>query len=599
MKTEPTVKPPDDEDPKPQHLKGFGVSPGVVMGPAFVLFPDQVAVVERSIPEEAVPLEIERLEAALAQTRGQIKAIQQDLESKTSLGEASILDAHLMVLDDRAFLDEVMTEIRRDRVNAEAVVRNASERYASAIESVKDEYLRERGADVRDVARRIIRALVGHGDDVLAGMDARSILIAPDLPPSLTASLAPDRVLAIATDIGSATSHTAVMARSMEIPAVVGLKDASRRISPGDFLILDGDRGIVVVNPTPGDLEEFGRMAEERRSIREGLVGLHDMPAETPDGRRVILSANIEGLHEVDAVLEYGAEGIGLFRSEYLFLSRGTGMTEDEQFEIYCAVARRLAPSPVIIRTMDLGGDKFMPEGPLRKEANPFLGCRSIRMSLMFPEHFKVQLRAILRASAVGNVKVMYPMIANVAEVVQANALLEECKGDLARRGVPFSPALDVGVMIEIPAAALTAASLARHVNFFSIGTNDLVQYTLAVDRVNEQVGYLYEPTHPAVLKLMKMSIDAAHAAGIWVGICGEVAADPRVTPLLLGLGLDELSVAPAAVPVIKDVIRSLEYSRAKELAETALACSSGSEVLDLCRSMMASAAPELLRLTG
>lgn len=599
MKIDDTEESPGTGEPAPVRLKGFGVSPGVVMGPAYVLFPDQVVVLERGIGDGEVEVEIHRLEAALADTRRQIRAIQVDLESKTSLGEASILDAHLMVLDDRAFIDEIIAEIRRDRLNAEAVVRNATERYAAAVASVRDEYLRERAADIRDVARRIIRTLVGHEDNALAGLDGRSILVAPDLPPSLTASLAPDRVLGIATDAGSMTSHTAVMARSMEIPAVVGLRDASARISPGDFLVLDGDSGVLIVNPSAADLDEFGRMAEARRSIRAGLVSLHDMPAETPDGRRVVLSANTEGLHEVDAVLQYGAEGIGLFRSEYLFLSRGASLGEDEQAEIYSTVARRLAPAPVIIRTMDLGGDKFMPEGPLRKESNPFLGCRSIRLSLMYPEHFKMQLRAILRASASGNVKIMYPMIANAAEVQQANALLEECKADLTRRGVPFSPAMDVGVMIEIPAAALTAAAIARHVNFFSIGTNDLVQYTLAVDRVNERVAYLYEPTHPAVLRLMKMTVDAARAAGIWTGICGEVAADPRVTPLLLGLGLDELSVAPAAVPVVKDVIRSLEYARAKELADQALTCQSGREVLALCRDMLESAAPELLQLIG
>lgn len=567
------------------------------MGRALVLYPDRVVIADREIPPENVVNEIGRLERALSETRQQIQAIQKDLESRTGIGDASILDAHLMVLDDIAFIEEVVSGIRRERRNAESVVYATSERYAGVLEAVKDAYLRERVADIRDVARRIIRNLGGESDSGLAGLDGSCILVSTDLPPSVTAALSREKVLGIATDVGSATSHTAVMARSMEIPTVLGLHDASTRIAAGDFLIMDGDRGVVIVHPDQAEIEEYGRVSETRRSIRQGLTGLHDLPAETVDGRRLVLSANVEGLHDVDTVRAYGAEGIGLFRTEYLYLSHGADLSEDEQTEIYATAARRLAPLPVIIRTMDLGGDKFMPGGVFRKEANPFLGCRSIRLSLRFPDHFKTQLRAILRAAVTGNVKIMYPMIANAGEVRQANALLDECKRDLRGRGVPIGADIDVGVMIEIPSAAVTADTLAPFVDFFSIGTNDLVQYTLAVDRVNENVAYLYEPAHPAVVRLIKMAVDAGHAAGIWVGICGEMAADPYMTPLLLGLDLDEFSVTPAAVPVVKDVIRALHHSRARELARAALDCGSAADVLALCKATVAQAVPELRQL--
>jgi phosphoenolpyruvate-protein phosphotransferase (PTS system enzyme I) len=338
-------------------------------------------------------------------------------------------------------------------------------------------------------------------------------------------------------------------------------------------------------------------VAEARKNIERNLTTLQHQPAETLDGRRIVLSANAEGLEEIPTILQHGAEGIGLFRSEYLYLSRDRVMDEDEQAEIYTEVATRLAPAPVIIRTLDIGGDKFLPDEQVQREANPFLGCRSIRLSLRYPDQFKAQLRAILKASAHGNVKIMYPMISNAGEVMRANELLEAAKQDLAAANVPYNKDIEVGVMIEIPGAALTADVIAEHVKFFSIGTNDLIQYTLAVDRVNERVAYLYEPTHPAVLKLIKMTIDGGHGRGIWVGVCGEMAADPLMTPLLLGMGVDELSMAPAAVPLVKDAVRSLSMTRCVELARTALACKTATEVVGHCRKLMSEVAPELLEL--
>jgi phosphotransferase system enzyme I (PtsI) len=431
----------------------------------------------------------------------------------------------------------------------------------------------------------------------LAGLKHKHIVIAHDLAPTETATMRRDMVIGFATDLGSPTSHSAVMARALEIPAVVGLREITRHVKTGDEILIDGNKGVLVIGPTPEQLEEYGRVAEARETIERGLTSLQHEPAETRDGHRITLSANVEGPDEVDAVLRYGAEGVGLFRSEYLFLTAGGGVDEDTQARAYAAVAGRLAPAPVIVRTMDVGGDKVFTRGQYEREANPFLGCRSIRLSLLFPEPFKAQLRAILRANTEGNVRIMYPMISNVDEVRRANELLEEAKTELVESGVQFERDTEVGIMIETPGAAMTADVLAREVDFFSIGTNDLVQYTLAVDRVNERVAYLYEPTHPGVLRLIQQSIEAGHRHGIWVGLCGEMAADPMLVPLLLGLGVDELSVAPAAVPLVKDAVRTVRFERARELAATALQCRTGVEVLSHCRKLTREVAPELLEL--
>ena len=576
---------------------GIGVSPGVVIGPVFLMASQTVHVMERRLAEDEVDAEIRRLEDALIATRGQIKGIQNSLATRAGLNDASILDAHLMVLDDRAFIEEVITKIRDERCNVEMSVRDVSESYASVLESLEDDYLRERVADVRDVARRILRNLVGDLDTSLGSLTQKHIVVANDLAPSDTAALRKDIVGGFATDLGSPTSHTAVMARALEIPAVVALRDISSRVQTGDELLIDGNKGVLIVNPSPEQLEEYGAVAEARKTIEKGLTSLLHEPAETRDGHRIVLSANIEHVNEIDAVFHNGAEGVGLFRSEYLYIFRGGMVDEDEQAETYTTLASRLAPHPVIIRTLDLGGDKFLGEAANRREANPFLGCRSIRLSLQHPDHFKGQLRAILRASRYGNVKIMYPMISNVDEVRRANGFLEEAKAELDGAGVPFQRDVDVGVMIEVPAAALTADALAEEVDFFSLGTNDLIQYTIAVDRVNERVAYLYEPTHPAVLRLLKTAIEAGHARKIWVGVCGQMAADPVMVPLLLGLGVDEMSVAPQAVPLIKDAVRSVTFDECRDLARTALESRSGTDVLAHCRELLRDRAPELLEL--
>jgi len=588
----------DPRRPGETTLRGIGVSPGVAIGPAYLMLDTGFHAAERRIAEGQAGEEIVRLEDALIETRQQIKAIQANLDSNSAGGKASILDAHLMVLDDRAFIEEVINTIRRDLVNAEGGVRKTAERYVDILAGVEDDYVRERVADVRDVARRIMRNLSGRGTDLLEQLRHKHIIIAYDLAPSDTASLRKDMAIAFATDMGSPTSHTAVMARALEIPAVVALHDISRRVRTGDEVLIDGNRGVVIVNPTSEHLTEYGKMAEARRTISEGLTAsLRHAPAETRDGRRVTLSANLEQEEELGAVLQYGAEGVGLFRSEYLFLSKNALIGEDEQAAAYGRVASRLAPAPVIIRTLDIGGDKLMRDADGTREANPFLGCRSIRLSLRHVDVFKTQLRAILRASTRRNVKIMYPMISNVGEVQRANEILEETKGEMRAEGLDFDPAVEVGVMIETPAAALTSDCIAAHVKFFSLGTNDLIQYTIAVDRVNERVAYLYEPTHPAVLRLIRHTVEAGHAQGIWVGLCGEMAADPLMTPLLLGMGLDEFSVAPSAVPLVKDAVRAVTFAQAQALARTALTCRTAAEVLGHCRDLTREVAPEILEL--
>jgi phosphoenolpyruvate-protein phosphotransferase (PTS system enzyme I) len=578
-------------------LHGIGVSPGVAIGPAFLLEQEKTHVPERSISATEVGAEISRFEEAIIETRKQIQQIQSALSEQTRAQDASILDAHLMVLDDRTFIEEVIGNVSERHKNIEWMVQEATDKYAAVLNAVKDDYLRERVADVHDVGRRIVRNLLGSAVSSAEELPTGHIIVAHDLAPSETASLLKDSITGFSTDLGSPTSHTAVMARALELPAVVGLHDITERVTSGDIILIDGNKGVLIISPSEAQLKKYGKVAEARRSIEAGLSSLQHEPAETKDGHRVMLSANAEGPEDVDAVLQYGADGIGLLRSEFLHLARNRIVTEDEQTEAYTQIAKRLAPAPLIIRTLDLGGDKFFPELRAQKEMNPFLGCRSIRLSLKHPDYFKQQLRAILRASEAGNVRIMYPMISNVNEVLQANRYLAEAKEEVQAEGIALDMDIDVGVMIELPAAALSADAIAEHVDFFSIGTNDLIQYTIAVDRGNERVAYLYEPTHPAVLKLIKMTIEAAHANGIWAGICGEMAADPLMTGLLLGMGVDELSVTPRAVPLVKDAIRSLDFSQATELARKALVCKSAVDVLASCRELTKEVAPEILEL--
>ena len=578
-------------------LRGIGVSAGVVTGGVFRWNTEVELVAECDLDVSEVDGELRRFEEALDRTREQIHAIQQQVTDVIGVEGSQIFDAHILVVDDPVLTEEVRDRVRRELQNVECILNRVADRYVQAMEAVDDDYLRDRAGDIRDVTRRILRNLSGDAGQAPVHNASSSIVVAPDLLPSETASLHLQSFLGIVTDLGSRTSHAAIMAQAMEIPAVVGLHDVTSQVRPDDQLLIDGSQGIVIINPTPEQVEALLSRERQRREHQARLTDLRDKPAETRDAYSIQLSANIEQASEVDGLLKHGAQGVGLFRSEYLFLAADTLPDEELQTQTYSAIAERLDPDPFVIRTLDLGGDKLAKMINTQAEINPFMGWRAIRFCLDHPVLFKTQLRAILRASVHRNVRIMYPMVSNAHEVVRTNRLLEETKNELAAEGIPFNPDIEVGVMIEVPSAALTAELLVPHVRFFSLGTNDLVQYTLAVDRVNERVAHLYEPTHPAILKLIKMSIDIGHRNGIWISVCGEMAGNPMLALLLLGLGVDELSVSPPAVPLVKHVIRNVRYGDVESLAEAALRSECGDEVLTLCRDLVARTAPEVLDL--
>jgi len=576
-------------------FRGIGVSAGVCRGKVLVLRRARRVIIRREIAAELVAVEVARFENALAQTRRQISEVQRQVTEKMGVKEGDIFEAHLLMLEDRMLVDEVMRMIREQKLVADYAFHEVSERYIGALAAIEDEYLRERAADMRDLTVRVLDNLLEVKNEFdLRHLAEPCVLVSHDLSPSMTAQLDKKFVLGFATDIGGQTSHTAIMARSLGIPAVVGLQNISSEVESGDYVLLDGYNGNVIVNPTDQSLFEYGQLAKIKATLDEKLREIRMQPAVTLDGKNIPLSANIEDQNDIEAVLAGGAEGVGLFRTEFLFINRVTLPTEEEQFKVYQQVAAALKPNPVVIRTLDLGGDKFASHLQLAKEMNPFLGWRAIRFCLAQPELFRAQLRAILRASAEGNVKMMYPMISGLDELKQANALLEKCKDELRAENIPFDEKIDIGAMIEIPSAALIADSLAQRAKFFSIGSNDLIQYTLAADRTNEKVSHLYEPTHPAIIKLIKATVDAAHKHGIWAGVCGEIAGDPVLVPLLLGLGVDKLSAAPTVVAPVKYIIRRLKLSEAQSLAEFACQCESPSEILARCQQLARDTAPSL-----
>jgi len=578
-------------------LQGVGVSPGVAVGEAVVFVRDGLITSEREISDQDVPLEIVRFEEALIKTRHQISEIQRKVGSLLGEDSASIFDAHLLVVDDRYFIEEVIKELRARHRNVEAVLNDVAERYIGILERVEDDYLRERAADVRDVTRRISTNLAGKRMDRMDQLERPCIVVAQDLSPSDTAGINCNIVQALASDIGSATSHAAIMARAQEVPAVMGLHNISVRINSGETLLVDGGKGLVIVRPTSERLLAYAKKAEDYKSILSKLKTLKDKPSETKDGHCVPIAANIALPSEIPSIQKYGARGVGLFRSEFLFFDEQKLPDEESQTRVYSDVADQCAPDNVIIRTLDLGGDKIAASTKAAPESNPFLGWRAIRFCLANPGLFKTQLRAILRAAAGRNISILYPMICCLNEVIQANALLEECRQELKKEGLPCAEKLPVGVMIEIPSAALIADRIAPHVDFFSIGTNDLIQYTLAVDRVNENVAHLYMPTHISILKLIHQTVRAGHAHHIPVAVCGQMAADLELVPLLVGLGVDALSISPSTVPMVKNVIRNLRYSSSRTLAKKALRAGSCDEVLLSCRALLKKTSPEILEL--
>src|SRR5256712_2458626 len=565
-------------------FQGAGVSPGIARGKVHVVRDDLDDVARYRIERSQIANEIGRFEAALIQTRVQILELQQKIAESIGAKDAGIFDAHLLVVEDRTLIDEVLRKLEADLCNVEWVFQEVASNYAETLSKIDDPYLRERALDIEDVTRRVIRNLQGKAPKAFLALTEPHILVAHNLTPSDTASMNRERVLGIATDLGSRTSHTAIMARSLNIPAIVGLHDITAKLETGQHVLVDGTDGLLIVDPTPETLAHYAEIESRRARVVAQLRELREPSSTTRVGRHIVLSANIELPEDVDAVKANGAEGIGLYRTEFLYLNRNTLPTEDEQYETYRKVAERVRPDPLIIRTFDLGGDKLAPGTvDIADELNPFLGWRAIRFCLENIDIFKTQLRAILRASAVGNVKIMFPMISGLDELRRAIAVLDECKEELRSSKIDMAERLEVGAMIEIPSAAICASVLAPEVDFLSIGTNDLIQYALAVDRVNEKIAHLYEPTHPAVLRLLKMIADAAHAHNLWVGVCGEMAGDIALVPLLLGLGMDELSAAAILVPRVKRAVQSLTIPECRELVEETFKLDTASEILARC----------------
>lgn len=560
--------------------KGIAASPGIVIGTVYLFEQTAIHLQLEPISEEEVAGQLERVKDAVEKSKAQLLALQEQIAQNLGPEKAGIMDAHLMILEDVAFISEVENMIRTEKVKAEWAISQVGQMLQATFESVDDEYMRERAADVRDVTERIVKNALNIPIKTLSNIGRPVVVVTHDLAPTDTAQLDRDHVMALVADMGGRTSHTAIMARSLELPAVVGLGDFSGRVSDGDTIIVDGCKGEVILNPDQLLIEQYEAAGREYKNYRERLHALKDLPAETKDqARRVELFANIGTPADVEAALANGAEGVGLFRSEFLYMNRNTMPTEEEQFKAYKATAEDMSPRPVTIRTLDIGGDKNLPYLKMAQEENPFLGCRAIRLCLERPELFKTQLRAILRASHYGKIRIMYPMISNVGEIKRANAILEQAKDELRAENIPFDEQIEVGIMVEIPAAAVAADLLIKYVDFFSIGTNDLIQYTGAVDRMNEKISYLYEPLQPAVLRLIKHVIDASHAAGKWTGMCGEMAGDAGAAAVLLGFGLDEFSMSTSSICQVKDVIRSLNVPQAEKLAADVLMLDTPEEI--------------------
>ena len=576
-------------------LKGIGVSPGVVIGKVFLLDSEDVVISKRQISESQVAKEIAKLEDALTQARSEILGIQKKISDEIGAKHSDIFNAHLLILEDRALIEEIISRLKKDKVNVEYAFSEVFKKYNQIFSRIDDEYLRERISDIADVGKRVLRHLLGRQRRTLANLAIERIVVAYDISPSDTALMRKEKVIGFITEIGGRTSHTAIMARALEIPAVVGLGNIRNQIRPDDTLIIDGSEGEVIVNPDRATIERYQQKRDKFSKFIKGLNKLKKLPAQTLDGHQVELAANIELPDEISSVIAHGADGVGLYRTEFFYMNRKDLPTEGEHFQAYRRVAEEIFPHSAIIRTLDLGGDKFLSHLEIPREMNPFLGWRAIRFCLARPDIFKVQLRAILRASAYGRLKIMYPMISGLEELKAANKILEEAKEDLRQTKVSFDEEMEIGAMIEIPSAAITCDILAKEVDFFSIGTNDLIQYCLAVDRANEKIAYLYEPTHPAILRLLKNIIDAAHNAGIWVGLCGEMGGDPVMTVLLLGLGLDEFSTSALSILEIKSVIRSVSLKEAQQIAEHALSLSSAKEIKEFVAEKVKKILPEMI----
>ncbi len=581
---------------KPEtRIQGIGVSPGISWGLVEILGNALEAPEEASISSADVPGEFNRLSLALVATREQITALQQEIIAEGSENSAAIFDAHLLLLEDATVLEEVKKLSETQLKSIDWAYYTVVKRYIDSLRKIADPYLRERAVDIEDVAKRVLNNLRWTIHGTIPGqLNARTnIVLAHDLTPSDTVSMDRTIVRGFATEVGSHTAHSAIMARSLNIPAVVALHKIPDTCSTGDTAIIDGHHGLVILNPTPETLSEYEALAEKEKLVVSGLDWLKDAPTETADGTNITLSANLEFLEELPAVANQGAEGVGLYRTEFFYLSKQDLRSEENQTANYREVAEATAPHGVIIRTLDIGGDKMYPELYKVPEPNPFLGWRGIRQSLDRPSDFRIQLRAILKASAFGKVGIMFPFISTLEEVQRSKQHLESAKNELREQNIPFDEKIEVGAMIEIPSAVMIADHIAREVDFLSIGTNDLIQYTTAVDRVNDRVASLYQPTHPAVVALIRETVEAAHRNNIWCGICGEAASDLRMTPIWVGLGVDELSVGSAQVLKIRHAISKLDTETCSKLVEKLRVHGTAGEIERHCTSFAKEYYPE------
>ena len=558
--------------------KGTGASPGIALGKALVIEHSELVIEKKTI--ENIDKEIQKLESAVKVSKEELTKVKEKALAELGEHEAEIFEAHLLVLEDPELIGSAISKIRDEKVNADYALNEIKEIFVAMFESMDNEYMRERAADIKDVTNRVLRHILGIKVVDLAGLDEEVVLIAHDLTPSDTATMNKNMVLGFLTDIGGRTSHTAIMARTLEIAAVVGLNDITKKVKDGDYIVFNGDTGEVIVNPDEETKAKYASLKEEFEEYRKSLELLKGQASITTDGRHVELAGNIGSPNDVEGLIKNDSEGVGLYRTEFLYMDKEDSFpTEEEQYEAYKAVLEGMNNKPIVIRTLDIGGDKELPYFEMEAEMNPFLGYRAIRLCLDRKDIFKTQLRALYRASVHGKLRIMFPMISSLEELLDAKEVIKEVLKELDAENIAYSNDVEVGMMIEIPSAAVISDVLAKHVDFFSIGTNDLIQYTCAVDRMNQKISHLYNQFNPAVLRLIKMVIDNAHKEGKWVGMCGESAGDQRMIPILLGFGLDEFSMSPISILPARKLITSLSYADMQKFADEVLAMGTAKEI--------------------
>jgi phosphotransferase system enzyme I (PtsI) len=568
-----------ESNPQERMLFGIGASPGIAIGATFVVDRTRIKAVERTISADDVPAEVRSFLEAVQISKKQLEDVKRAVADRRLAEHLHIIDTHLLILDDQMLVGDTVDIIRGERINAEGSLKRTLDKFRAVFDSIEDEYLRERRSDVDSVGDRLLRNLIGEKQQSVTEIDRKAIVVAHDLSPADTMQMDKSRIIGFITDVGGRTAHTAILARSLGIPAVVGLETATAQVREGMPVIIDGTSGTVILNPAPETFKEYLKKKQFYEYLEKELLSYRSLAAETLDGHRVTLRGNVELADEISLALREGAEGVGLYRTEFLYMNRVGLPTEEEQYQVYREVVEKMAPHPVTIRTLDVGGDKLVSEIDLSDEANPAMGLRAIRFSLKEEKIFRTQLRAIMRASVHGRVRILFPMITGVAEILSCKQLLSQLKEELGREGRLFDPDIQIGIMIETPSAAMIAELLAREVDFLSVGTNDLIQYCLAVDRGNEHVAYLYEPLHPAVLRALQMTCKAARKAGIEVAMCGEMAAEPLYTPVLLALGFDELSMNAPYISRVKRIIRQIRRDEGVKLLEELLQLGTAPEV--------------------